>query len=92
MQDDPRKLLENNIERYVLEVQAAEPLQCLRDNDLAESVRAEHYQASTRLYSNDSDKLKMVADLIRGSAYYVRQSNLEDVFLKATGRTLNDKQ
>ena len=92
MQDDPRKLLENNIERYVLEVQAAEPLQCLRDNDLAESVRAEHYQASTRLYSNDSDKLKMVADLIRGSSYYVRQSNLEDVFLKATGRTLNDKQ
>lgn len=92
MQDDPRKLLENNIERYVLEVQGTEPLQHLRDNDLAESVRAEHYQASTRLYSNDSDKLKTVADLIRGSSYYVRQSNLEDVFLKATGRTLNDKQ
>jgi lipooligosaccharide transport system ATP-binding protein len=73
-------------------VQGTEPLQHLRDNELAASVRAEHYQASTRLYSNDSDKLKTVADLIRGTAYYVRQSNLEDVFLKATGRTLNDKQ
>jgi hypothetical protein len=33
-----------------------------------------------------------VVDKLSGNQYYIRQSTLEDVFLKATGRALNEKQ
>jgi hypothetical protein len=33
-----------------------------------------------------------VADQLPLGTYFLRQSTLEDVFLKTTGRTLNEKQ
>ena len=46
----------------------------------------------SRFYGDDIDRLKAVADTLQGNQYYLRQANLEDVFLKATGRGLNAKQ
>ena len=34
--------------------------------------------------------LKELAAQLEGAHYYLRQTNLEDVFLKATGRVLNE--
>ena len=39
-----------------------------------------------------SIQLKSVADKLSDHPYYLRQTTLEDVFLKATGRALNEKQ
>ena len=45
-----------------------------------------------RFYAPGIDPLKSVADKLAGNPYYLRQTTLEDVFLKATGRALNEKQ
>jgi hypothetical protein len=46
----------------------------------------------SRFFSDDVDQLKIVTERMDGDHYYLRQSNLEDVFLKATGRQLNAQQ
>jgi len=88
MEDRPVKLLAENIEKYVLEVanEQAGP------EALGPGVRLDRSQGMSRFYSDDIDRLKAVADLLNGHQYYLRQANLEDVFLKATGRGLNAKQ
>jgi hypothetical protein len=60
-------------------------------------------EETLRLYSDDAQHLKELAGQLsalgetspmggQGVHYYLRQANLEDVFLKATGRELNEKQ
>ena len=92
MEDHPLRLLEDNIERYVLEVPDAEDEAVLEENRLGPEVRADHAGGISRFYCDDLDCLKDVADALAGRNYYLRQANLEDVFLKATGRGLNAEQ
>jgi lipooligosaccharide transport system ATP-binding protein len=91
LEDTPTVLLEKNIERYVLEVSEArtQELDAVR---LPQSVRADHSQGIRRFYSDDIDRLRELATSLGGSHYYLRQANLEDVFLKTTGRGLNENQ
>jgi lipooligosaccharide transport system ATP-binding protein len=92
MQDSPLRLLEDNIERYVLEVSDAQTRRSLAGWRLPDAVRADLSEGISRFYSNDIDRLKDVANRLEGKHYYLRQANLEDVFLKTTGRGLNEKQ
>ena len=45
-----------------------------------------------RLFSDDLDKLNLIADMLDRKEHHMRQSNLEDIFLKTTGRKLNEQQ
>ncbi len=92
LEDSPHRLLRENIEAYVLEVPVTNGMQGLRESDLPEGVRLDRTDATLRLYAQDTDRLKAVADRLSGGQYYLRQTTLEDVFLKATGRALNEKQ
>lgn len=92
MEDHPLRLLEENIERYVLEVPDAEEEPTLGQNRPAPGVRADHSGGVSRFYCDDLDCLKAMADDLAGRNYYLRQANLEDVFLRATGRGLNARQ
>jgi lipooligosaccharide transport system ATP-binding protein len=92
LEDTPVVLLEKNIERYVLEVSDARTQQGIDTARLPQSVRADHSQGVSRFYSNDIDRLRELAASLGGSHYYLRQANLEDVFLKTTGRGLNENQ
>ncbi len=92
LEDRPRKLLADNIEKYVLEVPDGQAGQAISADRLGDDVRIDRAQGMTRFYSNDLDHLKQVADALDGHHYYLRQANLEDVFLKATGRGLNERQ
>ena len=92
MQDSPLRLLEDNIEKYVLEVSDAQTQPSLAECPLPDAVRADLSEGVSRFYSNDIDRLKDVANALDGKHYYLRQANLEDVFLKTTGRGLNEKQ
>jgi lipooligosaccharide transport system ATP-binding protein len=92
MEGSPLKLLEDNIEKYVLEVSDARTQQLLAGYRLPEAVRADFSEGVSRFYCDEIDRLKDVANILQGNHYYLRQANLEDVFLKTTGRGLNEKQ
>ena len=92
LEDNPRRLLRENIEAYVLEVPVMNGTPAIREAGLPEGVRLDRAEGILRFYAEDIDRLKGVVDRLSGSQYYIRQSTLEDVFLKATGRALNEKQ
>jgi lipooligosaccharide transport system ATP-binding protein len=88
MEGTPAELLERNIEKFVLELTGSHNINDVTDG----SIRIDGSQVTTRVYSNDVDRLKVLAAQLEGAHYYLRQTNLEDVFLKATGRELNERQ
>lgn len=92
MQGTPKELMKNHIENYVLELVDAHALEEFRRDTLPSDIRADASGQTIRLYSDEIDSLKAVADTILTGQYYLRQSTLEDVFLKATGRMLNERQ
>ena len=92
MEGKPLELMRENIEKYVLELLSEKPIEQIQSEKMPDSVRIDEGPDIVRLYSNEMDSLRSVADMLESEHYYLRQSNLEDVFLKATGRTLNAKQ
>ncbi|MHC4568314.1 MAG: ABC transporter ATP-binding protein [Planctomycetota bacterium] len=93
MEGRPAELMEQNIEQYVIEVLDAERAGKIGDEKLSDEIRVDHALNVLRYYSNDMDALKsLAASELDAGNYLIRQTNLEDVFLKATGRHLNDKQ
>jgi len=92
MQGSPAELLEQNVEKYVLEIIGSQSFGAVSDNDIPQTVRVDRSEETLRLYSDDAQHLKRLASQLQGAHYYLRQANLEDVFLKATGRALNERQ
>ncbi|MGD8499420.1 MAG: ABC transporter ATP-binding protein [Phycisphaerales bacterium] len=93
MEGKPADLVKKNIEKCVLEVRDADSDEQVHDNRLLSGVRVDHAPDVTRYYSNDAEALKnLAASCIKGGDYLIRHTNLEDVFLKATGRQLGDRQ
>lgn len=92
MSDKPQNLLKQNVESYVLEVTGTYSASLLESQELLQNVRVERAEEMTRLYSDDTDKLRTFASKLQGTQYYLRQANLEDVFLRATGRRLDERQ
>lgn len=92
MCDKPQNLLKQHVEKFVLEVTGSDSLKSLVTGEIPDHVRIESAEEMTRLYSDDTEKLRALANKLKGAQYYLRQANLEDVFLRATGRGLDDKQ
>lgn len=88
----PQALLDEYMERHVLEL--LDPTQ----SHVAESagsdgeVRRDGSESRALYYSNSLDVLKRMSDVLQPGQYYLRQSNLEDLFLRTTGRSLNERQ
>ena len=55
-------------------------------------IRTDNLHSPPHLYSNDFDALRDVADSLQNEEHYLRQTNLEDLFMKLTGRKLNADQ
>jgi lipooligosaccharide transport system ATP-binding protein len=92
MQGAPPSLLADNIERYVLESQRKEVFE---NPDLpigTSQIRLDDSRDPPLLYSDDVTLLRELARNLDQNDYLLRESNLEDLFLKATGRTLNEQQ
>jgi lipooligosaccharide transport system ATP-binding protein len=93
MEGKPAELMQENIEQYVIEVLDAELAGHICDEKLSDRVRVDQALNVVRYYSDDMDALKsLAASELKAGNYLIRQTNLEDVFLRATGRHLNDKQ
>ena len=93
LEGKPKQLLEENIEKYVLEIYGV----CSEDTESTshfdrEGLRYEFHNDTLFVYCGDSDHLTRAAADINKKDYHIRPSNLEDVFLKVTGRILNELQ
>ena len=91
MEGKPAELVDKNIEKYVLEILNVESISQDCRKKAEQNIRIEDSPGVMRYYSNDITTLKNFADscLVSGN-YLIRQTNLEDVFLRATGRQLNE--
>jgi lipooligosaccharide transport system ATP-binding protein len=91
IEDAPRKLVAENIEEFVLELIRPEA-ECEMEDRLDRStVRTEETSRNVKLfYSNNLDALRTLTNCLQPGDYILRQSNLEDVFLKTTGRDLGE--
>jgi lipooligosaccharide transport system ATP-binding protein len=81
-----------NIEKHVIEIPSGKMPDSVRSSIDRTGVRIDETMEMTRLFSDDMDKLKLIAEMLDQKEYYMRQSNLEDIFLKTTGRKLNEQQ
>jgi len=88
----PRQLVKKNIERFVLEVFDAGTRPGLLDDAEGRGVRIDRSQETPFLFSDNLDDLRALAGLLERGNYLLRETNLEDVFLRATGRGLNESQ
>lgn len=55
-------------------------------------IRQDRFHDTLLLYADDLDLLKEAARELDPRNYYQRQTNLEDLFLKLTGRELYEHQ
>jgi lipooligosaccharide transport system ATP-binding protein len=92
MQGTPDELLTGKIEKFVLELFDTEVKTPDQQKIERTGVRVEHTASTLRYYCIDIDTLRTLAAGLESDNYLIRQTNLEDVFLNATGRGLNDKQ
>ncbi len=88
----PQALLEEYMEHHVLEL--LDPSQAT----IAETaggngdIRKDGSDSRILYYSNNLDILRKMTEQLKPGQYYLRQVNLEDLFLRTTGRSLNEKQ
>jgi len=87
----PRSLIANALEPWVLEVIDRKILPRLRVNDGAR-FRTEEAGERVFMYSANMNGLKRLTAKIPPGSFFLRPANLEDLFLKITGRKLNDDQ
>jgi len=86
----PRDLIARHIEPQVVEVYGEDAAGWARENASRLSSRFEVTGETVFCYLADSDPLLAHLDEQRGLRYLHRPANLEDVFLKLTGRELRD--
>lgn len=92
IQGHPSDLLRDNVEKYVLELSWRKSSEKIRSLAVGEGIRIDESGEITRLFSNDFDRLNSIASGFDNREHSLRLSNLEDVFLKTTGRKLNEQQ
>lgn len=89
-EDSPRGLIREHIEPHVMELRGPAALQWGEEQGITLAVRSERVGDTLLLYSHDDRPL---LDALAGTDeidYHGRRANLEDVFLKLTGRELRD--
>ncbi len=92
LEGSPEHLLAENIEPYVLELKNKERTQELEAKLKSEEVRREEYSERVLYYSEHGGILNSIVGGLSPGEYHVRQADLEDLFLKTTGRNLNELQ
>ncbi len=84
---NPAALIQENIEPFVLEVLNPEKLSIPTTRN---NFRLEKTYSRLLLYSDDFKALSQMTFGFQTGEYLLRPANLEDLFLKTTGRNLNE--
>lgn len=87
MEGGPAALVRAHMEPWVLEVFGKEQPD---ENAFPDVIRVEKTSHRLLLYSKDLSALKTIRNGLPAGDYFLRQSNLEDLFLKTTGRKLDE--
>lgn len=87
LEGNPGILIEKNIERYVLELFDTKIAKKIK---IKKNIRIDKTENRCFLYSDDFKLLQNTSKNLKAGDFYLRQSNLEDLFLKTTGRGLNE--
>lgn len=90
LEGPPQQLLDRYIEKNVLEL--VHPDHAGRLRQLLDGVRTEASAERVLYYSDAIELLQQAASRLKPGDFSLRQTNLEDLFLKATGRRLNELQ
>ncbi len=85
--DSPAALIRAHIEPHVIELRARDADTFLGRPHAFAGVRVEHVGETVLLYAHDRERLLAAAGAL---PFIQRPANLEDVFLKLTGRELRD--
>ncbi|HJO95820.1 MAG TPA: ABC transporter ATP-binding protein [Victivallales bacterium] len=88
----PKKLLSESLENYVMELIKGNKEDIEKIGYDEKIVRTDDLHDPPHYYSNDFNALKKISDNLNGGEFYLRQTNLEDLFMKLTGRRLNEFQ
>lgn len=92
LEGEPRRLLSDHLESYVMEIAGIRNQAIDLSNGGGEGIRIEVYQDTLYLYSNEMSKLRQFGEAQGAQDCNLRPVNLEDLFLKVTGRGLNELQ
>jgi lipooligosaccharide transport system ATP-binding protein len=92
LQGNPSQLLEEEIEPHVLEVTNKSRVTALEPYLSRDSIRQEESDQRIIYYSHDEKLLRQMSGELRPGDFYLRKVNLEDLFLKATGRSIHGNQ
>jgi lipooligosaccharide transport system ATP-binding protein len=92
----PRELMAKGIESWVMEVLDPETLgafgESFSEGCLSPGVRREDGDSRSQFFSDHPEVLRELAARLPSGATHLRPTNLEDLFLRATGRQLNEIQ
>ncbi len=86
----PRALIAQHIESEVVEVYGEGALQWGNTEGRGKSARIEISGETVFCYTNDAQPLLESLAIVQGVRYVHRPANLEDLFLKLTGREMRD--
>jgi lipooligosaccharide transport system ATP-binding protein len=92
LEGPPEELIERHIERHVLELVDVEARASVEQHIKDGEVRVEDSGERVLYYSSDLKRLEKMSRGLGPGSHHLRQSNLEDLFLKSTGRSLNVHQ
>jgi lipooligosaccharide transport system ATP-binding protein len=85
LEGNPAKLIKDNIEKYVLELFNKDIMKKIK---IGRDIRIDKTENRIFLYSDDIRNLEVISKKTKPGDFYLRQSNLEDLFLTVTGRKL----
>ena len=83
----PRSLIQEHSEAHVVEIRGELDLSVISSLDTAD-CRVERMEDTLYIYADDTDTLSSVAESFHATEPLHRAANLEDVFLRLTGRDL----
>lgn len=92
LEGNPRQLVEEGIETYVLQIFNPKAAKTLHERARKLAVRFEEAGGIVYAYAAKLADLEKLTTLLTSREYNLRQTNLEDLFLRATGKGLNNVQ
>jgi lipooligosaccharide transport system ATP-binding protein len=96
IEGNPRRLLADGIEPWVLEILDEDAMGAFGAAEgarpLSPGVRREGGESRSQFFSEHPEALREIASRLPSGAAHLRPTNLEDLFLRSTGRQLNDQQ
>lgn len=92
LEGEPKSLLNEHMESHVLELINTDRAPELDSAIRGDGIRTEHSGERILYYGNELRTLENMSKRLGPGDYHLRQVNLEDLFLKTTGRLLNEQQ